>query len=104
MFDRQQLAPEKGCEAAPRTELSRILLQLRPPSGGPFVSKLRWASSTYWRKEEARPVTDNRTDIELAEAILAAIAEAREHGIPEERIVELLAEIVKGLREGLAGG
>lgn len=48
-------------------------------------------------------MTDNRTDIELAEAILFAIAEAREHGIPEERIIEMLAEIVKGLREGLAG-
>jgi DNA-binding transcriptional regulator YhcF (GntR family) len=47
-------------------------------------------------------MTGNRTDIELAEAILAAIAEAREHGISEERIVEMLAEIVKGLREGLS--
>jgi hypothetical protein len=28
------------------------------------------------------------------EAILAAITEAREHGIPEERIIEMLAEIV----------
>ena len=47
-------------------------------------------------------MTDNRTDIELAEAILAAITEARAHDIPEERILEMLAEIVKGLREGLS--
>ena len=42
------------------------------------------------------------TDTELAEAILEAIAEARERGIPEDRIVEMLADIVKGLREGLS--
>jgi len=47
-------------------------------------------------------MSDNKTDIELAEAILAAITEAREHGIPEERIIEMLAEIVKDLREGLS--
>ena len=47
-------------------------------------------------------MTDNPTDTELAEAILTAIAEAREHGVPEERIIEMLAEIVKGLREGLS--
>jgi hypothetical protein len=47
-------------------------------------------------------MTDNPTDIELAEAILVAIAEAREHGVPEDRIVEMLADIVKGLREGLS--
>ena len=46
-------------------------------------------------------MTDNPTDTELARAILAAITEAREHGIPEERIVEMLADIVKGLREAL---
>ena len=43
---------------------------------------------------------NTRTDAELAEAILAAITEAREHGIPEERIIEMLAEIVTDLREG----
>jgi hypothetical protein len=47
-------------------------------------------------------MTNNPTDAELAEATLAAIAEAREHGIPEDRIVEMLADIVKGLREGLS--
>jgi hypothetical protein len=44
-------------------------------------------------------MSDNKTDIELAEAILAAITEAREHGIPDERIIGMLADIVKGLRE-----
>jgi hypothetical protein len=52
--------------------------------------------------EGASPMTDPRIDEELAEAILAAITEARENGIPEERIIEMLAEIVKGLREGLS--
>ena len=47
-------------------------------------------------------MTNNRTDEELAQAILAAITEARENGIPEERIIEMLAEIVKDLREGLS--
>jgi hypothetical protein len=47
-------------------------------------------------------MTNTRTDAEIAEAILAAITEAREHGIPEERIIEMLAEIAKGLREGLS--
>ena len=47
-------------------------------------------------------MTDPRIDEELAQAILAAITEAREHGVPEERIIEMLAEIVKGLREGLS--
>jgi hypothetical protein len=47
-------------------------------------------------------MTDNPTDTELARAILAAITEAREHGVPDERIVELLAEIINGLREGLS--
>jgi hypothetical protein len=37
-------------------------------------------------------MTDPRIDEELAEAILAAITEARENGIPEERIIEMLAE------------
>jgi hypothetical protein len=37
---------------------------------------------------------------DLAAAILAAITEAREYGIPEERIIEMLAEIVTDLREG----
>jgi hypothetical protein len=46
-------------------------------------------------------MTDTRTDTELAEAILAAIDEARQHGIPDERIVEMLADIVRGLREAL---
>jgi hypothetical protein len=43
----------------------------------------------------------NPTDTKLAEAIPAAIAEAREHGVPEERIIEMLADMVRGLREGL---
>jgi hypothetical protein len=47
-------------------------------------------------------MTNNPTDTELVRAILAAITEAREHGVPDERIVELLAEIVNGLREGLS--
>lgn len=47
-------------------------------------------------------MTDTRTDTELAEAILAAIDEARQHGIPEERIVEMLADVVEGLREALS--
>ena len=38
---------------------------------------------------------------ELAKAILAAIDEAREHGVSDERSVEMLADIVKGLREAL---
>jgi hypothetical protein len=42
-------------------------------------------------------MTHNPTDAELAEAILAAIPEAREHGVPENRILEMLADIVKGL-------
>ena len=45
-------------------------------------------------------MTENRMDTELAEAILAAITEARDHGIPEERIIEMLAEIVKGCARG----
>ncbi len=57
-----------------------------------------------WRQEASQPdpMTDNPIDTELAAAILAAITEAREHGIPDERIIEMLAEIVKGLREGLS--
>jgi hypothetical protein len=47
-------------------------------------------------------MTNDPTDTELAKAILAAITEAREHGVPEDRIVEMLADIVKGLREGLS--
>ena len=46
-------------------------------------------------------MSGNRTDADLAAAILAAIDEAREHGIPDERIIEMLADIVKGLREAL---
>jgi hypothetical protein len=46
-------------------------------------------------------MTDARTDTELAEAILAAIDEAREHGVSDERIVEMLVDIVNGLREAL---
>ena len=46
-------------------------------------------------------MTDTRTNTELAEAILAAIDEARERGVSDERIVEMLADIVKGLREAL---
>jgi hypothetical protein len=47
-------------------------------------------------------MTNTDTDAQLAEAILAAITEAREHGIPEERIIEMLAEIVKDLRKGIS--
>jgi DNA-binding transcriptional regulator YhcF (GntR family) len=47
-------------------------------------------------------MSDNPSDTELAKAILAAIIEAREHGVPDERIVEMLAEIVKELREALS--
>jgi hypothetical protein len=46
-------------------------------------------------------MTDNPIDTVLASAILTAITEAREHGVPDERIIEMLAEIVQGLREGL---
>ena len=44
-------------------------------------------------------MSDNPTDVELASAVLAAIAEAREHGVPEDRIIEMLADI-----EGVARG
>ena len=42
-------------------------------------------------------MSNTHTGEELAEAILAAITEAREHGIPDERIIEMLAGIVKVL-------
>jgi hypothetical protein len=46
-------------------------------------------------------MSDNPTDTELANAILAAIDEARENGVPDVRIVEMLADIVEELREAL---
>lgn len=47
-------------------------------------------------------MSDNPIDTALESAILAAITEAREHGVPDERIIKMLAEIVQGLREGLS--
>ena len=63
--------------------------------GSPFICHRCLACSEH-------TMTNNPTDTELVRAILAAITEAREHGVPDERIAELLAEIVNGLREGLS--
>jgi hypothetical protein len=39
---------------------------------------------------------------QCAEAILAAIAEAREFGVSDEEIIEILTDIVEDLREALS--
>jgi hypothetical protein len=59
----------------------------RTASRGPRCGMLRLPTG-------ASPMRDTPTHTQLAEA--------REHGIPEGRIVEMLADIVKGLREGLS--
>jgi hypothetical protein len=44
---------------------------------------------------------DRPTDVELAVAVLAAITEARESGVPDERIIEMLSDIVRGCAWGV---
>ena len=44
-------------------------------------------------------MTNVATGSELAESITAAVIEAREHGVSDDKIIDALAEAIKGVFE-----